>query len=402
MISFEVSDVPTRRDPLPPATLQQCVDRLAEGVVDAVWSDDADAPFVQFVHSEGHPFIDAARLAFAHHLPLEFGPDEVWSCIAQGVATHLKLHTETLRSFFVTHTGRKTISLRRDDFRRELQANNWAGFFEGLSREIDAGLARDTAHESVHEGVQPGGLLVDFSTTRPARRTAMHLVSLGALSGWYDYACITLCGIPRITLHGTPQDWELLRRRLDRFYCLGLPRWVGSMAGVVDQLVASSRGEIDTGFWRSFFKLDDQSGGPFVSGWINALFPYTMDCTLVDDRARWVMVPQANAYAEFWDATRPRSRREGPACHEYGSGLAPVAFDWEFMGRRIPMQAFGGFVGVVQDERTLALRPSLGWAIRDGELAAQRRGALHAQGSDIDPHCRPKSAELAEVMRAMH
>ena len=46
---------------------------------------------------------------------------------------------------------------------------------------------------------------------------------------------------------------------------------------------------------------------------------------------------------------------------ENGAGMMDKTFDMEFLG---------GFVGVGQDEETLAVRPEIGWAVREaGETA---------------------------------
>src|SRR5579883_2961563 len=48
-----------------------------------------------------HAFASAAHDAFYQHYPLIIRPDDIWFCIAQGFATHLKLNAEALRSRMV-------------------------------------------------------------------------------------------------------------------------------------------------------------------------------------------------------------------------------------------------------------------------------------------------------------
>jgi hypothetical protein len=47
--------------------------------------------------------------------------------------------------------------------------------------------------------------------------------------------------------------------------------------GVGHGLIAAARGRVNSRFWRSIYKLDDSSGGPFVTGWILAFFRYRKD-----------------------------------------------------------------------------------------------------------------------------
>ena len=43
--------------------------------------------------------------------------------------------------------------------------------------------------------------------------------------------------------------------------------------------------------------------------------------------------------------------------------MAP--FHWEHRARPFEMEFLGGFVGVGQSSETMALRPEIGWAVRE-------------------------------------
>jgi hypothetical protein len=49
------------------------------------------------------------------------------------------------------------------------------------------------------------------------------------------------------------------------------------------------------------------------------------------------------------------------------AGLSRVPFVWDYLGTKLPMQFVAGFVGVAQDEDTLAVRPAIGWAVGDAK-----------------------------------
>ena len=46
---------------------------------------------------------------------------------------------------------------------------------------------------------------------------------------------------------------------------------------ILRQFVRASQGDVDRPFWRSLYKLNDQSGSPMITGWITAFFPYLKD-----------------------------------------------------------------------------------------------------------------------------
>ena len=46
-------------------------------------------------------------------------------------------------------------------------------------------------------------------------------------------------------------------------------------------------------------------------------------------------------------------------------GLSRVPFEWKVFEKIYPMELLGGFVGVTQEPDSLALRPAVGWAVRE-------------------------------------
>ena len=85
-----------------------------------------------------------------------------------------------------------------------------------------------------------------------------------------------MCGIPAFRLNGEASDWEAIDAAVANMkgkFPL-LERWLGTLGQVTRKLVAATNGEKDLDFWQSFFKLDNESGGPHVNGWINAFFAH--------------------------------------------------------------------------------------------------------------------------------
>jgi hypothetical protein len=55
----------------------------------------------------------------------------------------------------------------------------------------------------------------------------------------------------------------------------------------------------------------------------------------------------------------------GPSTDSFPIGLSKVPFEWKFPLHNLTfdMEFLGGFVGVAQDQQTLAVRPEIGWAV---------------------------------------
>jgi hypothetical protein len=336
-ITFAVSEVKRAREPLS-GTVDGPVELL--GCAVEAWGSSAGvvAPASQ------HALLEATGTAFARHYPLVLTPDAIWLAIAQGFAQHVNENAERLRQKFVRHQGRIEIVVRRDDFRKGSPTNAWPEAFHQFSDAI-----------AEHIGKQRDLVVCDFSTTGPSERAASEIVLMDAMKEFVDYSVVTMCGIPEITLEGTVDDWRSIRRRAQALEEYELDWWVAGLAPVLDQLVATATGHVDRAFWQSLFKLNDESGGPYVTGWINVLFPYLHGYEGLY-RNKWVSKWPEGEHAD-WGG--------GMSKVEVSTGLSSVPFKWLYFRETFPMEFLGGFVGVAQDEGSLAVRPAIGWAVRD-------------------------------------
>jgi hypothetical protein len=304
------------------------------------------------VFSDGmHPLVAAVQLAFDAHLPLSLSPDHVWIVLAQGFANHLRLNSETLRERFVAHEGQLLLSVRRDDFVRGA-ANPWPELFDEFTAKIRQ-----------HLGKRCDLVVANFSTTGPLERTVSQLVLLDAMQGYFEYELLSLCGIPRITLTGTPEDWRSIRARAEVFVEYGLEWWVHELRPILDKFVAAAEGEIDTAHWCSMYKLDNNSGGPYITGWLSLLFPYLRHRPAHDAPPQ--LVP--NQHLRGWRERMLDKNSFGgaPTTDAFPAALACVPMRWKYLDQIIPMQLLAGFAGVRQDPTTLEVTPQLGWAVRD-------------------------------------
>lgn len=343
MITFPVSDVLPADGRRPATTLKESLGARSTRIFQASACNVGD-----LVASRAHGFVAAVHTAFALHHPLVLSPDDVWLCLAQGFATHVKLHAEALRDRFVRHEGKAQIRVRRDDFKRGSPSNDWPAVLSELSDRIGD-----------HVGKKSDLIVADFSTTGPVERAASQVVLLDALQSYFEYGVTSLCGIPRITLLGTPDDWLWIRYRAEVFAELDMTAWTTRLLPILDRIARTARGDTDPTFWRSFYKYNDESGGPFVTGWINVLFPYLDRMS----RSTWQIEPSWNEAVTHWKEGMRGDWRYAPSLHDFPTGLSSAPFIWDYLETEIPMVFVGGFVGVSQEAATGAVRPAIGWAV---------------------------------------
>jgi hypothetical protein len=201
-------------------------------------------------------------------------------------------------------------------------------------------------------------------------RAAAGVVLLDAVQSYFQYVLETRCGIPEITLEGTPGDWQALADRAEGFAEFGLEVWIETLRPILRQFVRASQGDVDKPFWQSLYKINDQSGGPVITGWLTAFFPY-----LKDTETGRPSIPVGEFFGtgrrspdELLYPDRNPSRSSfahGPTVRCLPGGLSKAPFRWEYFDELFDMEFLGGFVGVAQDAATLALRPEIGWAVRE-------------------------------------
>jgi len=339
-IQFQVDDVQMATEPLHTVDTKVILDNklgkrklygeLEKPPIEA-WSN------TPLINDTKHGLLSAIHMAFDQHRPLSLSPDAFWLTISGGLATHINLNAEKLRKKFVDFEGKKKIIVRRDHFVKGSPDNDWEGCFDEFSDKI-----------SDYIGKKRDLIVCNFSTTGVLEKAASEVVLMDAMQNYFDYICRTLCGFPSITLEGEPEDWQKLIDKASYMSEFGLEWWTDHLLPVLEKVKESAEGNVDKDFWRSLYKIGGGSGGPYVTGWVNTLFPY-----LVRDRK--------NPFVEKWNTGGGFS---GNNPDDFPLGISSVPFVWEYLGTDIKMKFVAGLVGAAQDD-DFTIRPQAGWAVME-------------------------------------
>ena len=127
-------------------------------------------------------------------------------------------------------------------------------------------------------------------------------------------------------------------------------------------------GDVDLKFWRSIYKLQGQSGGPIITGWIVAFFPYLKDLQTKEPTVPFKSLLEGSKdLPEMLNQVEVQKRgfARGLTMESLPGGLSIAPFRWDYDGTNFDMEFLAGFVGIAQDAESLTLRPEIGWAVRD-------------------------------------
>lgn len=213
----------------------------------------------------------AVHSAFDSHIPLTLSPDHVWLAIVQQFAAYVAEVTKSStgeqvfrQKFGLSFKGQGTLKVQRDDFVKGSAANPWPEVFADFSDQIAGfiGKKRDL-------------LVPRFSTTGPLEKAVGDVILMDAVQKYFQFEVHTLCGIPKITLLGTEEDWTRLHVKAQALTEFGddMARWMDSLYPVIDQFLNAAMGVPDIDWWKSFYHYHSSSGGGRIDGHFVNFFP---------------------------------------------------------------------------------------------------------------------------------
>ena len=274
--------------------------------------------------------------AYADHRPFVLSPDMIWLLVSQGFARHVEADQESVRHYFADFTGKQSLIVKTDK-RPDDPDFAWEETFSEFTEQIGK-----------YGGDKLVGLLTcDFSTTTPLEKVASEVTLMEAAKPYFEFIVLRIvCGIPEITLEGTPEDWEKVLCKARGLKEYGLEWWISELEPLLEEFVKASKGEIDQEFWRNMFKYHSQKkyGAPkIIDGWIVKFFPYDKEGKRND-----------------------LERLVGTDCLPDEIVKVDLKFQEEHGDKIVetPLELWAGFVGLEQNKDNFALKPRIGWMIR--------------------------------------
>lgn len=354
-----VSDVPRAKQLLPEVSPIQAIETLGRFKVEACSDYNS-----KLVMSQYHPFVATVHAAFSDHRPLILSPDMFWLLIAHGLARHVNANSERMRCQFVQYDRKEQLIVHRDEFVKGSLESPWNEVFEEFSTQIKKHIGEEN-HSNI---------VASFSTTGAVEKAANEIVLMGTSKSYFEYEVRTLCGIPEVRLEGTVEDWNELPKRAEAIGSrYGMAWWTNRICPTLERIAQNSDGADDPELWKNIYKIENMSGGPYISGWLVDFFPYLqttgfvrkIDNKLVDD---WQEI-FANR-DDFHEKKLEKlnwlffgERDRGITTDSLPGSLCIAPFKWAYLGHQYEMQFVAGFIGFTQCAEDFAVRPKIGWAV---------------------------------------
>lgn len=282
--------------------------------------------------------------AWCQHRPVVLTPDAIWLIICQQFSHIVNENPEQYRDLLVSHEGKKELEVKSKDL-FSAQAD-WEGLIGRFTAEIDKFSCNGLAST----------LVADFSTTGVNERIASEVTLMDVVKPYFDYTAIYVaCGIPSVTLTGTPDDWRKVLEKTRALEAFGLGWWTSELEPILLEFVKAAEGQPDYWFWKDMVNKSRprKIQGPVCSkhqppmtrfnGWFLKFFPYdSKGRTPRTVNITQTMLPETVVVPFKYKVVS----LEGVLLEE--SNLELVA----------------GIVGVQEDPEDYTMTPLIGWFVR--------------------------------------
>ncbi|MBO5709016.1 MAG: DUF4419 domain-containing protein [Bacteroidales bacterium] len=289
-------------------------------------------------------FYQTLLTAYAEHRPVVISPDMIWCLICQGFSHHINLDPEKYRDKLVFHQEKDTLEVKREES-EEFTPEQW----EDIIKEFAEMVNEKT------KGSVASAIVTDFSTTTPVEAISSRITLLDTVKSYFEFVVIqVICGIPHITLKGTPEDWQKIADNVQEFRQFGLDWWIDSLSPILEEFVKTANGYPDPTFWKSIvmsWRTDLVRGGgcmppdeepTMVDGWFLKFFPYCKDGRTPDKVSIEESMPAETVSVPFKLVKKDR--------------LGNVLEETQ-------MKMTAGMIGVSENKESYALTPQFGWFI---------------------------------------
>ena len=223
-------------------------------------SDNSSCPY-----GVNNGFVLSIVRAYNKNHNIVLRPDDFWTAVLTQFSLYVNANAEALRDKFVDFSGKKELVVETIG---TLRTVNYGELSKTMSDEIQKNLKDD----DVKSWVTP-----DFSTTTDNDRIVASVVMMASMQKYFDYKFGILCGIPQVTLLGTPDDYVKLRTKIDGLLKYEIEdqnymeKWHTYLVPIFDELIKASRGNETYDFWTRICHYQDTGSGPtYLSGWISA------------------------------------------------------------------------------------------------------------------------------------
>lgn len=341
-------------------------------------------------HDYKNEFLNTIMMAYNLHLSLRLSPDDILLAIDNIISRYINEDPEKFRFLFVEHSsehkdenknnlpvktsvGKKILFVDMDELAvREENKNTTQSIWDLTVAEWTKLIGKEVKNSKFIQAAS-----CDFTTSSDVDFVSSQAFVMDMVKQYFQFVCLTRCGIPYVDLTGTVADWTLLIAKLDTFielfrdyslsdYLQNMLRPILQMFLVTKQSSGQSSGQssdqsntegkaviprelirdypdIQT-FWGKIINhnvRNGSGGGTFWSGWIIKFFP-----SIKKYQPNVFAIKASSGNAKKQPVTIDVDTR----LNNVTNGLTNVPVIFIRNGEKINLSIVAGFHGIHQDD----------------------------------------------------
>lgn len=195
-------------------------------------------------------YLEYVGLCWKQHYGIVISPTILWNMILNNLAFEVNEKPDVFRKYFTESDEKQEIKVEQG--RNLIDVNL---LISGVSGKIPADIMKD--------------MFPEFTTDSDNAIIANYTAFLDMVSPYYNYSMFC-CGIPKVKVLGTEEDWELFSNSCVEIYET-IPEFENYLGGLMMRINDIKEGSAN---FSDFFRLDRcGSGGQVeVKGWITDFF----------------------------------------------------------------------------------------------------------------------------------
>ncbi|CAF4471404.1 unnamed protein product [Rotaria sp. Silwood2] len=221
-------------------------------------------------------FVATVFKAYCDHYPLELSVDDFWVTIIQGIGLHLNQNAEKYRSLMVSHEEKKELTVSADDLRISDAERSKHGTksIPGVDSEAVVGRIAELIRKDMKTDLA-SLITKPFSTTKPVEQAVFNCALMDAAKAYYSCGATLLCGIPEVTLRGSPDDFQQIIDSVNQLKLIftDFHWWFDALLPHIKKLKNTAAGKPDFDWWSRICHRRTGSGVDELMGWLADFFP---------------------------------------------------------------------------------------------------------------------------------
>ena len=289
--------------------------------------------------------LEGLMVAYQNHYPITVSPDMFLILFLQGYSRFMEKYAEKFRNQYVNFEGKKSLTVVRKEITpKTATKEDWRGIIDEFLGKI-----KESVGEEIISNLQS-----NFTTTNSITLTTSQLAIMSSMKQYFIYKVfMCMCGISSITLEGSLEDWEKLKKKFEFLSKkeFGLNWWMEHLIPIIDKIIETKKYYIKKKninnelrqFWKDMIrlKIGDIYEPSVIDGWIVKFIP-----NLTEEEPK--------VYQKLKDNDIPDEINFCPM---------KLTFKTPFSETKYDCGLYSGFYGMIQDESTYTVKPVIGYSI---------------------------------------